>query len=325
MKRKWLYAALTGLLGLVPVRAADAGELIFNLDWVVYGRHTQYFVALEKGFYKEAGLDLKIVRGYGSTDAINKITTNQATFAFGDAGSLVIARGKGAQVKLVGMIYAKLPFAVFSLTDAKITKPKDLEGKSLAAPTFDSQRNLFPIFVKHTGIDGGKVKWVTVDGAQKNPMLLARKVDAIPEFVPHIPVLTRQAKQQNLTLNVLKWSDYGIELYTNGLMVSDELIRSKPEMVRGFVQATLKGLRYTFDQPDEAVNLMLKHNPTMDREVVRAEIDLVRELALTEDAKKNGLGWMNEKVMQATVDAVAEVFKVEKPPLPTLYTNEFLK
>ena len=325
MKRALTCIALAGLLVLGLAPAAPAGELIFNLDWVVYGRHTQYFVALDKGFYKEAGLDLKIVRGYGSVDAINKITTNQATFAFGDTPALIIARGKGAQVKLVAMIYAKPPFAIFSPADANITKPKDLEGKSLAAPTFDSARNLFPVFARLTGIDAAKVKWVTVDGAQKNPLLLARKVDAIPEFIPHIPVLTKQADAQNMRLNILKWADYGFELYNNGLLVSDELIRSKPQMVKGFVQATIRGLQYTFEHPDEATTIMLKHHPTMDREVVRAEIDLVKDLALTEDAKQHGLGWMNEKTMQATVDAVAEVFKVERPPLASVYTNEFLK
>jgi len=326
MKKRAVVCILwTALLLLALVPAARAGELIFNLDWVIYGRHTQYFVALDKGFYREAGLDLKIVRGYGSVDAINKITTNQATFAFGDTPALIIARTKGAQVKLVAMVYARSPFAIFSPADEGITKPKDLEGKSLAAPTFDSARNLFPVFARLTGIDAGKVKWVTVDGAQKNPMLLARKVDAIPEFLPHIPILTKQAEAQNMRLNIMKWADYGFELYNNGLLVSDELIRSKPQMVRGFVQATVRGLQYTFEHPDEAASIMLKHNPTMDREVIRGEIDLVKDLALTDDAKKHGLGWMNEKTMQATVDAVAEVFKVDKPALASLYTNEFLK
>ena len=317
--------ALAALLGLGLPPAASAGEMIFNLDWVIFGRHTPYYVTLEKGYYKEAGLDIKIVRGYGSADAINKITTGQATFAFGDTGSLVIGRSKGAQVKMVAMLYGKSPFAIYSLADTKINEPKDLEGKSIAAPTFDAPRNMFPVFAKLTGIDASKVKWVTMDGAQKTPMLFARKVDAVTDFVMDIPSRLQRAKDQNVSLNVMRWADYGFELYSNGLMVSDEMIRSQPQVVKGFVQATLKGVRYTFAHPEEAVAMMLKHNPTLDREIVRAELDIVKDLVMTDDAKKMGIGWTNEKTMQTSVDLVAEVFKVGKPPAASLYTYEFLK
>ncbi len=311
------------VLGLPP--AAWAAEMIFNLDWVIFGRHAPYYVALEKGYYKDAGLDIKIVRGYGSSDAINKITTGQATFAFGDAGSLVIARGKGAQVKLVAMIYGRSPFAIYSLPEAKIAGPKDLEGKTIAAPTFDAPRNMFPVFAKLAGIDPTKVKWLTVDGGQKDPMLFAKRTDAITEFTPQIPILSKRAKDQNTGLSIMRWADYGFALYSNGIMVSDELITSKPQVVRGFVRATVKGLQYTFDHPDEAVALIMKHHPTLDKDVARAELDLVKDLVLTEDAKKQGIGWINERTMQTSVDWVAEAFKVDKPPVASLYTNEFLK
>ncbi len=324
MRAVWpLALAALLVLGLAP--AASAGEMIFNLDWVVFGRHAPYYLALERGYYKEAGLDIKVVRGYGSADAINKITTGQATFAFGDAGSLVIGRSKGAQVKLVAMLYGKSPFVFFSLADTKISKPKDLEGRSIAAPTFESPRNMFPVFAKLTGIDAGKVKWVTVDGAQKTPILFAKKVDAITNFAMDIPFHLKRAKEQNVGLNIMRWADYGFEFYSNGIMVSDEMIRSHPQVVKGFVQAILKGLQYTFDHPDEAVAMILKHHPTVDREIARAELDIVKDLVMTDDAKKMGIGWTNEKTMQTSVDAVAEVFKVEKPPLASLYTNEFLK
>ncbi len=311
------------VLGLPP--AAWAADMIFNLDWVIFGRHAPYYVALEKGYYKDAGLDIKIVRGYGSSDAINKITTGQATFAFGDAGSLVIARGKGAQVKLVAMIYGRSPFAIYSLPEAKIAGPKDLEGKTIAAPTFDAPRNMFPVFAKLAGIDPTKVKWLTVDGGQKDPMLFAKRTDAITEFTPQIPILSKRAKDQNTGLTIMRWADYGFALYSNGIMVSDELITSKPQVVRGFVRATVKGLQYTFDHPDEAVALIMKHHPTLDKDVARAELDLVKDLVLTEDAKKQGIGWINERTMQTSVDWVAEAFKVDKPPVASLYTNEFLK
>ncbi len=325
MERVVRLGALAVLLVLGLAPAARAGELVFNLDWLILGRHAPYFVALEKGYYKEAGLDLKIVRGYGSTDVINKLAAGQATFALGDMGSLVIARSKGAQLKMVAAIFAKNPFTVYGLTDANITRPKDLEGKSIAAPSGDSQRTMFPVFARLTGIDTNKVKWVTVDGAQRDTLVLSRKVDAATGFALQIPVVTKMARAQNLTVHFIRWADHGFDLYSNTLLAGDEFIRTNPMLVRGFVQATIRGHQAAFEAPDEAIAIMLKHQPTLDREVARAELDIVKDLVLTEETKRHGIGRFNEKTLQTSVDWVAEVFKVEKPPLASLYTNEFLK
>ncbi len=314
------------MLPCVWAPAAWAGELIFNLDWVVFGRHVPYFAALEKGFYRNAGLDIKIVRGYGGADALNKIGTKVAAFALGDAGALIVARSKGQPVKMVAILYGKSPMAIYTLADRKITRPKQLEGLQIAAPSFDAPRTMFPVFAKLTGIDPTKVKWLTVDGGTKAPMLLSRKADAITEFFMSTPNLAKIAAAQSLSLNVMKWADYGFDLYSNGILVSEELIKEQPQVVRGFVKATIDGLQYTFDHPDEAVTLFLKHNPTLDREIVRAEVEIVRELVLTADAKSNGIGWVNEKTMQSSIDAVTEAFKLEVKVLPSqVYTNEFLK
>jgi NitT/TauT family transport system substrate-binding protein len=310
---------------LVSDTAARAAELILNLDWLVFGRHIPYFVALEKGYYRDAGLDIKIVRGYGSADPINKIAAGQAAFGFGDAGSLILARSKGAQVKMVAMIYGKSPFVFFSLPEMKIAGPKDLEGKSIAAPTTDAPRTMFPVYAKLAGIDQTKVRWITIDGAQKDPMLLSKRTDLTTSFWVHLPTISRAAKAQGLTISMLKWADVGFELYSNGLLASDEMIKSEPQKVRSFVQATIKGHQTAFDRPDEAVDILLKHYPTLDRDVARAELDIIKEMTLSEDAKQHGIGWINEKTMQMTVDAVAAVFQIEKPVLSSTYSNDFLK
>jgi NitT/TauT family transport system substrate-binding protein len=310
------------VLGVAP--SVRAGELVFSLNWLILGRHAPFVVALEKGFYKEEGLDIKIVRGFGSTDVINKLATGQATFAFGDTGSVIIARTKGAQARIVAMIYGKNPSAIYSLPEANIARPVDLEGKSIAAPPGDANRNMFPVFARLTGIDAAKVKWVTVDAARE-AMLMAKKVDAITGFVLQIPILAKMAKAQNTAVSALKWADYGFELYSDALVVNDDFIASNPQGVRGFVRATIRGLRAAFEAPDEAIDIMLKLHPTLDREVSRAELDIVKSLVLTEDARRMGIGWINEKTMQTSVEAVADAFKVGKPSLGSLYTNEFLK
>ena len=126
-------------------------------DFGYNGRHAYFFVALEKGYYKEAGLDVKIVRGQGSVDAIRQTGAGNAMFGFADAGSLTLARANDQiPVKLVAIVYAKPPQAIFCREDAGLKQAKDLEGQSIANPAGGSIPDMFPAFAKAAGIEAAK-------------------------------------------------------------------------------------------------------------------------------------------------------------------------
>lgn len=139
------------------------------------------------------------------------------------------------------------------------------------------------------------------------------------------PTLARAAAQRNLKVQALRWSDFGFELYSNGLLANDALIEANPALVRGFVQASLRGLATAFADPAAAAALMVKRHPNLDPGVVQAEIEIIREVAMSEVAKRNGLGWVDGATMQRTVDAVSEVFNSPRVPADSLYTNAFIK
>ena len=129
----WAFA-LVALL-LMPDRARAMDSVTPITDFGYNGRHAYFFVAIEKGYYKDADLDVKVVRGQGSVDAIRQVGANNAIVGFADAGSLVLARGNDQiPVKLVSIVYAKPPQAVFCREDSGIKQPKDLEGASIANP-----------------------------------------------------------------------------------------------------------------------------------------------------------------------------------------------
>src|SRR6476660_8644190 len=116
-----------------PAEALESVSLI--TDFGYNGRHAYFFVALDKGYYKDAGLEVKILRGQGSVDAIRQTGANNATFGFADAGSLVLARGNDRiPVKLASIVYAKPPQGIFCRADSGLKTPKDLEGVSIANP-----------------------------------------------------------------------------------------------------------------------------------------------------------------------------------------------
>ena len=147
--------ALAALMAAGRAQADDSVSLI--TDFGYNGRHAYFFVALDKGYYKAAGLDVKILRGQGSVDAIRQTGANNATFGFADAGSLVLARGNDQiPVKLAAIVYAKPPEGIFCREDTGIKKPKDLEGVSIANPPGGATVDMFPIYAKAAGIDAAK-------------------------------------------------------------------------------------------------------------------------------------------------------------------------
>ena len=301
--------------------------LVFGLDWVVYGRHAPYFVALDKGFFAQENLNVTIVRGYGSADAVTRVATGRTNIGFGDMSSLIIARAKdpNIKVKMVAMIYGKAPFTVFTLKSSGISQPKQLENRSLSvAGPGDASYVLFPACAKAAGIDPTKVKWVFVEPAVKTPMLMAGQVDAMTEFIMQKPVLEKAAADKG-GINVILWADYGLKLYSNGILMTEDLIKTKPNAVRGFLRALVKGFEYTFNNPDEAATIILKYYPTLEKDVVRAEIDIVKGLALTPEAQQNGIGYLSPEKVQSTLDAIVQAYKLEtKIAAGDIYTNEFL-
>ena len=161
--------ATAALVGTLPAQSASAADSVTLItDFGYNGRHSYFFVAQDKGFYKEAGIDVKFVGGKGSVDTIKQVAAGNANFGFADAGSLVLSRANdNIPVKMVAVVYARPPQAIFCAADAGLKTPKDLEGKSIANPAGGSIPDMFPAFAKAASIDASKVNWV-VGGANKN-------------------------------------------------------------------------------------------------------------------------------------------------------------
>src|SRR5689334_10042861 len=116
-----------------PRLAAAADKITFVTDFGYNGRHSYYFVALDKGYYAKQNLDVDIVRGQGSADAVKQVAAGTAQIGFADTAAVILGRGNDQiPVKLVAIVYAKPPHAIYVLKESGISKPKDLEGKKVA-------------------------------------------------------------------------------------------------------------------------------------------------------------------------------------------------
>jgi len=326
MRRFQWHAALYALLMLPGMLfISDGAHALDNVtlitDFGFNGRHAYFFVAIEKGYYKDADLEVKVVRGQGSVDAIRQVGANNAIVGFADAGSLVLARGNDQiPVKLVSIVYARPPQAIFCREDSGLKQPKDLEGASIANPAGGATVDMFPIYARAAGFDAGKVKWI-VAGSDALPVLLAgNRVPCVGQFTVGEPLLRRQAAPAKLVR--FAFADAGVSFYGNGIIATDTTIATRPDIVRRFVAATIRGMQDAFADPEEAGRIMNKYHPTVDAVVAKGETEAVAELA---QVKGEALGMIDPARIEETIGAVTSVFKLKTPVKATdIYAPGFV-
>jgi NitT/TauT family transport system substrate-binding protein len=257
--------------------AGAADKITFITDFGYNGRHAYYFVALEKGYYARQNLDVQIVRGQGSADAVKQVAAGTAQIGFADTAAVILGRGNDQiPVKLVAIVYAKPPHAIYVLKESGIAKPKDLEGKKVADTAFSAVPKLFDAYAKAADIDASKVTWLVAAADTLPGMLTTGRADGIGQFTVGEPLLTKAAAPKQVL--ALAYADVGLDLYGNGIIASDGLIKSNPDLVRRFVTATLQGLKDAIADPQQAGAIMNKHHREVDPDVAAAETKIVGTL-----------------------------------------------
>lgn len=310
MKPKALALALLALtlfFAGTPAQAAD--KVTFVTDFGYLGRHAYYFVALDKGYYKEANLDVDIVRGQGSADAVRQVAAGTAQIGFADAAALVLARANdNVPVKMVAVVYDKAPHAIFALKESGISKPKDLEGRNVADAAASSIPRMFPAYAKAAKIDASKVKWSVVASDAIAATLALGRADAVGYYTISEALLKKSIGTKELV--ILTYADAGMDFYSNGIIAEEKLLASNPGLVKRFVKATLRGLKDSIANPEEAAKILNKYQRQIDVDVGTAEMKAVAGL-VRKPAEKAGV--IELPRMQRTVDIVAEAFSLKQP------------
>ncbi|HWM78248.1 MAG TPA: ABC transporter substrate-binding protein, partial [Methylomirabilota bacterium] len=203
-----------------PVSAQAPEKVVFALNWFAVGDHAAYWVALEKGYYKAKGLEVELQNSKGSGDSIAKVDTGRADIGLADSAVVIAAVGRGGKIKVVGMVFDKTPLNIWSRKEAPITKPKDLEGKTIGAPPGDGQRQVFPAFAKLHGIDQAKVTWVNVEPAAKIPALAEKPVDSVADYTTGLPFYEKAMGKGNAVM--MPWAEHGFDMYSMSIIASEK-------------------------------------------------------------------------------------------------------
>ncbi len=326
--RKLLSAAVIGICSMfVFSGGASAADFksVWLLDWVFYSEHVPFFAARDFGFLKKEGLDLEIKRGFGSGDTIKRIGQKVAPFGLADVGSMIIARSRGVRVKQVAMYYAKSPMVLWYLKEKGYKTPKDLIGKKVGGPDGDSVKRVFPAFANANGVNPCQVTWDTLTYGAIAPSVLAGRIDLAPTYYDSSVTLDLKAKKQGKEGAVFRYSEWGVDIYANGLIVHDDLAKEKPGLVRRFVKANIEAWSHCFVYMEKCMKNFLKHQPTMSPEFLRAQYMRTRAMNIDKGVIEHGFGYMDPKKMDRTVDIMTKHTPLKvRVKTDDIYTNKFL-
>lgn len=301
-----------------------AEQIIFQFNWLP----TEYpvkFVALEKGFWAEQNLDVKIIRGYGSADTLTKLSAKKADFAIVDFGALILARAnEDIPVKAIANYHTYHPAGVIYRADSDIKYPKDLEGKTIVTTATSAFRFFWPAFAQAAGVDESKVQLKLVDPSLQQPTFVKGQVDGWLSDNQSIYVLDK------LGINAGFFSfknDGNIDRYGDSIVVHEDTIAENPDLVKRFIVGFLKGVEYSIAHPEEAAKIWKKHVAEIDAEMA-AKIwqgDIEMEVMLSDENRENGLGWMSREKVIRSIESVIIAYNLQSEIKPELvYTTDFL-
>ena len=306
-----------------PATAQAPEKVVFALNWFAVGDHAAYWVALDKGYYKARGLDVELQNSKGSGDSIAKVDTGRADIGLADSAVVIAAVGRGGKVKVVGMVFDRTPLNIWSRKEAPITRPKDLEGKTIGAPPGDGQRQVFPAFAKLAGIDAAKVTWVNVEPAAKVPALAEKRVDSVADYTTGLPFYEKAMGKGNAVM--MPWVDHGFDMYSMSIIASEKTMKERPKVLRAFLEASYLGWRDVMENPKAALEIFKKRVPEIDLSIIEPNMLMGLELMRTERYAMGGIGWMESVKMCHSVDLVNTYMGVpSKVDCKAVYTNEFL-
>lgn len=289
-------AALTGsMFGIGAANAAGEYEVTMQLGWLASNGILGEVAADKLGYYKDAGLSLKIVAGGPNIDGVASVASGRANLgSISSSPSLMLARAAGIPIKCIAAGYQQHPFTYFSLTDNPVMKPQDLIGKKVA--TQGTARILLRALLAKNGISEDDVE-VSVMGGDM-AALMTGQVDVMTGWNTNINALSVLGdKRVDMTL----W-DAGIQLYANPFYVTDETLANHHDKVENIIRVSAKGWGWVHDNPEKAVEYLVERYPNLDMAAELKAVGLIIDFSFNKNTAKSGWGTMTRDNWAAQIE-----------------------
>ena len=299
--------------------AATGTRVRFSLDGRLEGPSAMFLLPLEKGYFKAAGLDVTIDEAATPIEPITRVTSGNYDMGFADINAMIRLRDQNPAVplKAVFMVYNKPPYAIVTRKSRGITEPKQLEGKKLGAPPNGTTVGEWPLFAKLNGIDTSKVTLENIAIPVRAPMLAAGQLDAVLGFSFRIYVDLKDRGVPVDDIVLLPMPDYGLKLYGNAIIVNPKFAAEKPEAVKAFLRAYLKGLKETIRRPADAVDLVVKREDAAKKEVELERLRMaISNNIVTPEVKADGYGAVDVARLEEALGQLSLIhtFRIKQKP-----------
>jgi NitT/TauT family transport system substrate-binding protein len=313
-----------GGAGLATAQVKPRDRLTFQFAWIPYGKYAGFYLARDLGYYDDAGLDVTFIRGFGMNESLKTLTSGQVQLAEVNQMGSIGGRARGVPVREVAMFHDKAMEVFYCLAKHGIRTPKDLEGKSIGGPQGAGARTLFPAFAAINGIDATRVTFVDMTPDAMVPAVMTGRVHCASNFVTERPTYEKAAAQSGEGITGIVYSEWGLDLHANSLVATDETINTRPDLVKRFVRATVRGWAAGIERPDDAVKAFVKAYPEANPDLVREHWRIAVDHLLTPPAFEHGLGWIDPVRKKKTIDVYTKYRIVPREVgVEEIMTNEF--
>jgi len=287
----------------------------FILDWAFQGQQSIWTLAQDKGYFKAAGADITVDRGYGSGDTVAKVASGAWDMGLADLYVLLRFLGENPDQKLRAffLVYDRSALSVASLKESGINKPADLKGKTIAAPQGDASFQVFPLFAKVNGLDPATINWKTVTPDLRETMLLRKQADAVTGHILTVRLNLLSAKVDLSQIHFMPYADYGVDLYGHVLIAKADFLEKNPQIARAMIIGTVKGFNDMLANPDAAVESVKKRDPLIKPDIERERLLFTaKSVHDTPAVRKDGMGVVNKERLSRTLEQVSEAFNMKR-------------
>ncbi len=252
-----LIAACAVMAG--PVLGQPKDKVVLLLNWYTYSEHAPFYLGKERGYFDQEGIDLDIQEGRGSGVTVQAVAAGTATFGYADVPTMMKAAAKGAPVTAIGVALQTSPMSVMGFADKNVRKPEDIKGKIVAVTPGDSMSQVWPLFLKKTGLKDTEFKQVAGDAQTKLNAVMSGQADLLLGYVMDQAIKLQDATQKQVY--PIRFADYGVNMVSSGIIVQKDWLKAHPEVARRFMRAATRSLEEAAKNPEAAIDAMLKAQP----------------------------------------------------------------
>jgi NitT/TauT family transport system substrate-binding protein len=301
--------------------AAEPVDINLRLDFTINGKHAAFLAGIEQGYFADAGINLTVAEGRGSLASAQLVVSKDDPFAFVDATSAASVIAEGAPVKMIAIFSQQTPTAAISFDT--LDSPEDLKGKVIGYFALGSVPLTWEAFKAQNNLSSSDFTEINLEATSLLPALLEGQIDVDLGLVnaegAAAPVLSGNP------VNMLRFADWGVNALAHGILVHQDLIDEDPDLVRRFVEASVRSWEYTVENPEAAVDALMAAFPESNREIIENQLESSLDLIHTPNSEGQTLGWMAPEDWQATIDLLVEYGDLQSDvPVTNYYTNEFI-